>query len=152
MEQALGRQVLEHAFTSIDLRIGGPIHRPGPAVSQGPRRDADIIHIVRVKCEQEAALFQRVGRTSPVDRRKALSDQFGDADGLAVPDRRGSQWRAWCTSKKRAALEGSSVAPFDKEASPANEELLKLLPKVLAWQGESLIRFVSCVLCGNSKQ
>ena len=27
-----------------------------------------------------------------------------------------------------------------------------MLPKLLAWRGESLIRFASCVLCGNSKR
>jgi hypothetical protein len=51
-----------------------------------------------------------------------------------------------------AALSGRSIAPFDRQPSSANEELLSLLPKLLAWHGESLVRFASCVLCGDSKK
>jgi hypothetical protein len=51
-----------------------------------------------------------------------------------------------------AALMGQSIGPFDRRPSQENEELLDLLPKILGWQGESLVRFVSCVLCGDSKK
>jgi hypothetical protein len=33
-----------------------------------------------------------------------------------------------------------------------NADILALLPKLLAWRGESLVRFASCVLCGHSKE
>ena len=35
--------------------------------------------------------------------------------------------------------------------STENQKLLTLLPQLLAWEGESLVRFTSCVLCGDSK-
>lgn len=41
--------------------------------------------------------------------------------------------------------------PFDWEPSTANAVLLSFLPKLLAWEGDSLVRFASCVLCGDSK-
>ena len=41
--------------------------------------------------------------------------------------------------------------PFDWEPSTANAALLSLLPKLLAWEGESPVRFTMCVLCGDSK-
>lgn len=119
---------------------------------EGPRRDPDIIHRVRIKREQENALFFRIGLPSPSQRRNALGDQFGNAASFAVPERWRAQWLSWCASKRQAALQGLSVAPFDKMATAENEEILVLLSKLLAWEGESLVRFASCVLCGSSKR
>ena len=53
---------------------------------------------------------------------------------------------------RQAALAGSSIAPFDREPTTANTELIAILPKLLAWEGDSLVRFASCVLCGDSRQ
>jgi hypothetical protein len=50
-----------------------------------------------------------------------------------------------------AALAGKSVEPLDRQPTKVNEELLALLPRLLGWEGESLVRFASCVLCGDSK-
>ena len=41
------------------------------------------------------------------------------------------------------------MEPFERGGA-GNAELLALLPRVLSWRGESLIRFSSCVLCGDS--
>jgi len=53
---------------------------------------------------------------------------------------------------RRAATNGDPIAPFDREASGSNRKLLALIPRLLAWEGESLVRFVSCVLCDDSKE
>lgn len=119
---------------------------------EGPRRDPDIIHRVRVKREQEADLFARIGVPSPSQQRKELADQFEKAASYAVAERWRVQWLNWCASKRQSALAGLSVGPLDKLATEENEEILILLPRLLAWEGESLVRFVSCVLCGNSKR
>lgn len=119
---------------------------------EGPRRDPGIIHRVRVKREHEGALFSHIGVRSPAQQRHALADQFEQAAGAAVPDRWRARWLNWCAAKRKAALAGLPVGPFDKVATDENEEILLLLPKLLAWEGESLVRFVSCVLCGNSKR
>lgn len=119
---------------------------------EGPRRDPGIIHRVRVRRAQESVLFTRIGGRSPSQQRQALADQFGVAARSVVPERWRVQWLSWCASKRKAALEGLSVGPFDRGATEENEEILLLLPKLLAWEGESLVRFVSCVLCGNSKR
>lgn len=60
-------------------------------------------------------------------------------------------WKAWCERMRAAALAGRSVEPFDRHPSADNAKLLALLPRLLAWEGESLVRFASCVLCGDSK-
>src|SRR5436189_288206 len=59
--------------------------------------------------------------------------------------------KSYLSRIKAAAVHGGSVAPFSRDDLRLNEELLTLLPTLLAWEGESLIRFASCVLCGDSK-
>lgn len=118
---------------------------------EGPRRDSDIIHQVRVSCDHEEVLFALLGVLSPAQRRAALAQQFAWAAQLTVPGRWSDAWRSWCHRMSEAASAGNSVVPFDRDASPDNVSLLALLPKLLAWEGESLVRFTSCVLCGDSK-
>jgi hypothetical protein len=116
------------------------------------RRDPDIIIKVRVPLANEAALFARVNESSPTHRRQALANQFAQAAGFDLPDKWCMAWKVFCERMARATLSGEDVAPFDRDDLLANAELLALLPKLLAWHGESLVRFASCVLCGNSKR
>jgi len=116
------------------------------------RRDPDIILKVRVSLVNEAALFARVSQSSPTNRRQALANQFEQASELDLPDEWRADWKAFCERKTLAALSGEDIAPFDRDDLLTNAELLALLPKLLAWRGESLVRFASCVLCGNSKK
>lgn len=116
------------------------------------RRDPDIILKVRVPLANEAALFARVSESSPTHRRQAVANQFEQAAGFDLPDEWCVAWKVFCERMARAALSGEDVAPFDRDDLPGNAELLALLPKLLAWRGESLVRFASCVLCGNSKR
>jgi hypothetical protein len=116
-----------------------------------PRRDPAIIHRVRVPRGNEGALFALIKIPSPTQRRKALADQFSNAGTFAVSARWEKTWSNWCRQRSEAASGGCSVAPFDREATQSNAELLALLPKLLNWEGESLVRFASCALCGDSK-
>jgi hypothetical protein len=116
------------------------------------KRDRADIYRIHLSPANEAALFSLIGRRSPAERRLELSEQFAGAARTAVPDRWRECWEAWCDRMSRAAQAGESVGPFDSEPTPANVELLTLLPKLLAWDGESLVRFASCVLCGRSKR
>ncbi|MFO1458091.1 MAG: DUF2220 family protein [Verrucomicrobiota bacterium] len=115
-------------------------------------RDPDHISGIRVRPEDEEAFFRHVGETTPSEIRAAVAGQFAEALEFPVPDPWKSGWRAWLDALQRAALEGGPVEPFEREAGPGNAELLALLPRVLSWRGESLIRFSSCVLCGDSKR
>lgn len=115
-------------------------------------RDPDHISGIRVRPEDEEAFFRYVGEAAPSEVRAALAMQFAEAMEVAVPEPWRSGWRSWLDALRRAALEGGSVEPFEREAGPGNAELLALLPRVLAWRGDSLIRFASCVLCGDSKR
>jgi hypothetical protein len=116
------------------------------------RRDPDIIIKVRVPLANEAALFARIGEPSPTNRRQALANQFAKAAALDLPEEWRAGWISFCERKAQAALSGDEIAPFERDDLVANEEMLALAAKLLAWRGESLIRFASCVLCGSSKR
>jgi hypothetical protein len=49
-------------------------------------------------------------------------------------------------------VSGQSVAPFSRNQSIETREILALLPQLLAWETESLRRFASSRLCGDSKR
>ncbi len=122
---------------------------------EGPRRDRDIIHQVRFPIANEAGLFALLNQPSPTERRHRLADQFAAATKVEVPDRWRAGWEKYCTGLQQAALQGAALSPFSREDLEANAELLGLVPKLLMWHGqggESLLRFASCVLMGNSKR
>ncbi len=119
---------------------------------EGPRHDPEIIHQVRVPLANEAALFVWLKEPSPTELRQSLAQKFTEAAHAALPERWRAAWASWCDRMRLQAQGGESVAPFDREPSAENAELLVLLPKLLAWEGESLVRFASCVLCGKSKR
>lgn len=107
-------------------------------------RDERLIQIVRLPREGgEAWLFNHLGESSPTEERRQLANLFESFK---------DHWPAWCQKLAQHALDGDSVAPFSRDDMEGNRELLTILPRVLGWQGESLIRFASCTICGNSKR
>jgi hypothetical protein len=114
-------------------------------------RDPHSIQQIRLSPEAEAKLFERVGKRSPTQLRVELAAQFERASHHSVPQPRGPLWKAWCERMARGALEGRSIEPFDREPTAANGDLLEVLAKLLSWEGESLVRFASCILCSDSK-
>jgi hypothetical protein len=122
---------------------------------EGPRRDSDIIHQVRFPSANESKLFALLEIPSPTRRREMLASQFSEAAALAVPEIWRGTWQKFCGDLAEAALRGSAIAPFSRDDLEGNAELLALAPSLLAWQQrdeESLLRFASCVLTGNSKR
>ncbi len=115
------------------------------------KRDPDHIEKIRVPLEQEAALFSAAGLNSPTQQRADLAAQFAAAARAAVPERWETAWKTWCARCQKSALAGEPIARFSRDDLAANRQLLELLPKLLSWEGESLVRFASCVLCQNSK-
>lgn len=138
--RALAEEQLREAERSGLLKLE-PLHK----------RDRESLHQVRFYVESESRLFALLGRDSPSRVRELLAQQFAHAAMLDVPIRWAANWQAWCRQMRQCAVAGRSVEPFDREPSEANGRLLTLIPRLLAWEGESLVRFVSCVLCGESK-
>jgi hypothetical protein len=116
------------------------------------RRDQDIIEKIRLPLANESALFARIGEPSPTQRRREMAEIFQNAVQSEVPESWRPAWTAFCSRMANATLAGESLGPFEREDVKGNNELLALLPRLLLWKGESLVRFASCVLCGDSKQ
>lgn len=134
------QQLAEAEAAGILSRV--PVHK----------RDRSHIHQIRFSPANESALYARLGRPSPTELRAAVAEQFKAAASADAPTRWRENWQTWCERMRQTALAGGSIAPFDREPTTANVELIALLPKLLAWEGESLVRFTSCVLCRDSKQ
>jgi hypothetical protein len=138
--RALAEQQLREAERMRLLEIV-PLHK----------RDRSSLHRIRFSPANEEKLYETLGWQTPKTNREALAGQFTAAAAYLVPERWQEHWTNWCESLRQAAIIGCSVEPFDRNPTAENAELLTLLPKLLAWEGESLVRFASCVLCGDSK-
>jgi hypothetical protein len=116
-------------------------------------RDENILLLLRLKRDGgEAWLFQYLGQPSPTQERRQLASVFAEAQNAALPERWQTAWQPWCSALANKAECGDSIAPFQRSDLAATRELLQVLVRVLNWQGQSLIRFASCVICGNSKR
>ncbi len=116
-------------------------------------RDECLIHIVRLSREGgEAWLFNHLRASSPTEERRQLANLFESFHETPVSSNWKSAWSNWCLQLAQHALDGSSVAPFTRDDLTGNRELLTVLPRVLDWQGESLLRFASCMICHDSKK
>jgi len=107
---------------------------------------------VRFSQANENRLFALLGLADPTQERAAFAQHFQIAGGFPVPQRWRAGWEAFCQAYQSAALGGESVSPFDRIKPEETDEILRLLPRLLSWRGESLMRFASCLLCGSSKQ
>jgi Uncharacterized protein conserved in bacteria C-term(DUF2220) len=116
------------------------------------KKDRSNIGWIRLSLANEATLYQQLGRPSPSALRAAVGEQFAMAAAAFVHARWREAWPIWCKRLSEAAVAGRSIQPFDRTPSPENAELLALLPRLLAWEGESLVRLASCVLCQDSKR
>jgi hypothetical protein len=115
-------------------------------------RDPRLIQQIRFSQAEEEALFAHIGEPSPTAKREQVAEMFGRASHVEVGLEWRTGWRSLCENLQDAARSGDSVQPFSRDDIGLNSELLALIPKILTWKGESLIRFASCVLCGNSKR
>lgn len=125
----------------------------GKLILNTPFRDERIIHIVRLSREGgEAWLFDYLHESSPTEERRQLADLFESFQAPPVSSNWKSAWSGWCLQLAQHALDGSSVAPFTRDDLAGNRELLTVIPRILDWQGESLLRFASCIICHDSKK
>ena len=115
-------------------------------------RDKRLIQHLRFSPAKEAQLYATLSESPPTTRREALAQQFREAADADVAAEWRERWRNYCLGLAESAKTGANVAPFDRNDLARNAEFLALMPRILVWPSESLIRFVSCVLCGRSKR
>ncbi|MBA2241886.1 MAG: hypothetical protein H0W04_03205 [Chthoniobacterales bacterium] len=117
-----------------------------------PRRDQATILTIEVDPSREEDLFTILDRESPSDRREQLAAIFSRAEEWGAPDRWRSHWKDTCSRFAHAAQSGRALAPFSRADPDYTAELLRVSLELLHWTRESLVRFASCQLFGNSKQ
>lgn len=116
-------------------------------------RDEKLILRVRLTRDGgEAWLFTHLDETSPTEERQQLAALFESYANTDVPDVWRESWQEWCARLAAQAQQGGSVQPFARDDPAACRELVTVTARVLGWQGESLLRFASCLICGSSKR
>lgn len=115
------------------------------------RRDSTAILKVRLPIDQAETLFAHLGESGPQEERALLAKLFEEAGTLTVPGIYASGWRNFCADFAEAALAGRSIQPFDRADPGQIREILGALPTILAWRGESYLRFASSILFTDSK-
>ena len=117
-----------------------------------PRRDQSTIVAVEIDPSREEELFAMLDRESPSDRREQLAAIFARGESWEAPQRFQSGWKQTCRRFAQAAKTGGALAPFSRADLDYTAELLRVGFELLHWNRESLVRFASCQLLGNSKQ
>jgi hypothetical protein len=129
------------------------LHALGAVELECAKRHPEVIYKVRVTREKEAEFFRHLGQPAPLGEREQLAALFENAAAAAVPAGAAERWPAFCRECADLARSGASLQPmFDRTDPVQIARMLDLLPKLLAWQGESFRRFASALLLGDSKQ
>jgi len=116
-------------------------------------RDPQMIYRVRLAREGgEPWLFAYLNAVSPTEERSALASCIASHAQANVPEAWRERWVLWMATLANAAQCGGAIQPLERDNLPLTNELLDLVAKLLAWPEKSLIRFASCVLCGDSKR
>ena len=115
------------------------------------RSERSAILRVRLPVQNAPALFAYLGVISPENERTSLAEIFREARQANVPARFQSGWDTFCSSMAEAAVRGASVQPFDRSKIGQTRQIMEALPGILAWEGESLLRFASALLFKDSK-
>lgn len=143
---AAAGQLRSVAITELEVA-----ERAGLLQLERNRRDPELLQRVRIFPTKAAELHALLGLLTPVEQRERFATLFREAEAAAVPTQYLDGWRRFCMELATAARSGGAVQPFDRRDFKETKTLLELLPKLLAWQGESYLRFASCVLDGDSK-
>jgi len=139
------RELAEQELLAAEQASGGMLTIDRHAKSQAEE-------VLRLKRDGgEAWLFAATGRTSPTEERANLAGFFERAKSTRIPEGHSAGWSAWCEVLAACAVSGRPVTPFRRDDPVGNANLLEILAGVLNWQGESLIRYASAVICRKSK-
>jgi len=139
------REIAEQDLADAEQRSDGAL-----VIDLHPRSGQRIR--IRLKAVTgEAYLFQLVGHAMPRAQRDELAEFFRSAIDQSVPECHREGWGTWFVSLATAAHSGASVQPFFRDDDSANVAMLSALLGVMNWRGESLIRYASVQITGNSK-
>ena len=118
--------------------------------------DKDHTHpqVIRLMLpEGEQWLFDQIDETSPSHQRQLLAATFDKALAAHTPyPIHQRAWASYVATLSDRTLKGESITPFHKDSIEKTEELLQATSAILSWTGDSLIRYASAQICGNSKR
>ncbi|MFT6240129.1 MAG: hypothetical protein ACJAQT_002216 [Akkermansiaceae bacterium] len=138
----------ERELAEKELRLA--VVESGGALTIDRAKKSELPERIRVALEGgETWLFSKCGGIAPTSEREELASFFKHAACRTVPEKWITAWKEWCEALASRASAGASVQPFSKTE---NDELLDALAGVLNWQGDSLIRYASAQICGDSKR
>lgn len=140
------REKAEEDLKRAELESGGLL-----SLDLAPRSGIPL-RVRLAKNGGETWLFTRIGRSSPSERRNDLAGFFDETGKLPVPEKWRSAWTVWCGMLAENAAANNSIHPFKRDDPEDNRDFRRALLGVIHWQGESLIRFASSVICGDSKK
>jgi hypothetical protein len=141
----------EREFAERDLLSGERESKGLLSIDRAPRSGIPT-RIRLARDGGEAWLFTCLGTATPAGQREALAAFFRQAATWKVPEKWSKSWQQWHRSLAARALGGESIQPFHRGDSAGNADFVRTLAGVLNWQGESLIRYASAVICGDSKR
>lgn len=139
-----GRTEAEQEFCELESR--------GLVKLERSNRDLSTILKVRLCPASETSFFAYLGETAPNAERCRLAALFEKAADAEIPAGFAEGWSTFCRDCAQVAASGGSLAPlFDRSRPDQVVQILEALPRLLAWEGESFLRFASAALFGNSK-
>jgi hypothetical protein len=140
------REKAEDDLKRAEISSGGLL-----SLDRAPR-SAMLLRVRLARDGGEAWLFTRIGRDSPSDKRSDLAGFFVESGKLPVPEHWRDAWTGWCAMLAGNAAANRSIQPFKRDDPEDNHDFRNTLLGVIHWQGESLIRYASSVICGDSKK
>jgi hypothetical protein len=140
------RERAEDDLKRAELTSGGLL-----MLDRAPRSGI-LLRVRLAKDGGEAWLFESVGQHSPSRRRDGLVGFFTEMAEQTVPSTWLEDWQAWCLVLKENAASNRSIQPFKRDDPEGNRDFLNILLGVIQWQGESLIRYASSMICKDSKK
>jgi len=140
------RETAEQELTTAEKISGGLF-----VIDRQPRSGSPL-RLRLAREGGEAWLFEQTGEAAPAAGRELLAEFFEKAAAAPVKAMWQESWRRWCKGLAAAARAGDSLQPFRRDDPAGNDELLDVLRKLLDWEGESLIRYASAAICGDSKR
>jgi hypothetical protein len=106
---------------------------------------------IRFAPDMEQVLFDYLGLSSPSQIRQHWVALFNEAASWAVPAQYSDAWLRFCERRAGQASEWRHMSPFRRHSIDDGRHLLLLLVRLLCWEGTHLVRWVSSLLCGDSK-
>lgn len=139
------REIAEHDLNIAEQQSAGSL-----VIDRHPR-SGQKLRVRLPATTGEAFLFTAINLPTPDSRRNEFAQFFRAAKSESVPAPYRENWIHWLESLAIAAVSGSSILPFNRDAAETNNTLLTTILGVLNWQSESLIRYASVRITGNSK-